>query len=172
MLRRYRNVSISIEKVQEFDSEEDRKLLVSLLSEYAEKISSLCDKLESHRAMKTQHGLLFIIIFNLGVLFSFYLYSSYAAVMIMLFSLALAVVFSDILSTRRWFAFLPFISIDREDARFVRDIKLLSKKLEKVVRIVSQIQEHLPKHISSRIEMDLRLTDAELVLERALPYIS
>jgi hypothetical protein len=87
------------------------------------------------------------------------------------FLLFVAALFVNILQTKRWLAFLPFLHIDREDARFVRDIKLLSKKLEKVVRIVSQIQDHLPKNISSRIEMDFRLADAELVLERALAYV-
>jgi hypothetical protein len=160
-------VSVSAEKIQEFDSEEDRKLLVSLLSEYAEKISSLCDKLESYRAKKNQRRLSLLILFGFGAMISSYFVRGDIA-----FSLAVAAAFVYTLSTRRWLAFLPFIPIDREDTRFVRDIKLLSKKLEKVVRIVSQIQEHLPKHISSRIEMDFRLADAELVLERALPYIS
>ncbi len=46
-----------------------------------------------------------------------------------------------------------------------RDAKTLSIKLEKVIRVASQIQEHVLNNVVSRIELDLRLTDAESALE-------
>jgi hypothetical protein len=53
----------------------------------------------------------------------------------------------------------------REKESSVRDARVIAKRLKKVVQFVSQMQEHSVNRISIRIEMDLRLADAEIALE-------
>ena len=45
------------------------------------------------------------------------------------------------------------------------DTKSLSVKLERVIRAASQAQEHAPDSFAGRIELDLRLADAESALQ-------
>jgi hypothetical protein len=172
-------MNVSTEPIREFDSEEDRKLLVSLLEEYSEKLSILCDKLETHRARKKNYLLLMVGTILIVAAVSFVRFNGSAEdlprMIIFIAALIAAPSYGVLListqNLERRFSKIRFLlPIDRKDERFVRDIKRLSKKLEKVVQIVSQIQEHLPRHISIRIEMDFRLTDAELVLERSILY--
>ena len=47
----------------------------------------------------------------------------------------------------------------------VQDGKILSAKLEKVIRAASQAQEHVLSNFLSRIELDLRLADAESAIQ-------
>ena len=44
------------------------------------------------------------------------------------------------------------------------DAKTLSNRLEKVVRLASQIEEHNVTNLVSRIELDLRIADSESAL--------
>jgi hypothetical protein len=53
----------------------------------------------------------------------------------------------------------------REKESSVRDARVIAKRLKKIVQFVSQMQEHSVNRISIRIEMDLRLADAEIALE-------
>ena len=46
-----------------------------------------------------------------------------------------------------------------------RDAKTFSIRLEKVVRLASQIEEHNVTNLVSRIELDLRIADAESALQ-------
>jgi hypothetical protein len=162
-------MSVSTEQIKGFDSEEDRQLLVSLLSEYAKKLSALCDAIEKYRDRKRMYRLGLIIAFLIA--FTTFRLASGAFSPVGVFISMIAFTFA-IAPPSYWPSPGVFSSGDRKDERLVRDITLLSKKLEKVVQIVSQLQEHSPENASSRIEMDFRLADAELVLERSISYIS
>jgi hypothetical protein len=160
-------MSVSAEQIKGFDSEEERQLLVSLLSEYAGKLSALCDAIENHRDRKRNYkiGLTISVFISSVIIFAlcaFYMNNGFLYPPLVA---GIAACFCIVIPSN-------FPSGDKKDERLVRDITLLSKKLEKVVQIVSQLQEHSPENVSSRIEMDFRLADAELVLERSISYVS
>jgi hypothetical protein len=168
-------MNLSTDKIQGFDSEEDRKLLISLLSEYSEKLSILCDKLEASRARKSQIRLVLAILVSFAATIGFVAMSSTGigkqqkeVVLSFVIALMNIIIVLMVMSNRWPSSFKFFIPINRGDERLARDIRLLSKKLGKVVQIVSQMQEHSPENVSTRIEMDFRLADAELVLERSI----
>jgi hypothetical protein len=187
-------MSVSTEQIKGFDSEEDRQLLVSLLSEYTEKLSSLSDALEKHRDRKRNYliglSIFFAIVFSaFGAIINYldvikpfertsnflHLYLATEAGKVFIFTVTTLLMCAVTLTTvpsSYWPLPSGFLNSDRKDERLVRDITLLSKKLEKVVQVVSQMQEHSPENVSGRIEMDFRLADAELVLERSISYIS
>jgi hypothetical protein len=172
------------EKTREPYSEEDQKLLISLLLEYSGKLVALCDEIEIYRAKKVRQ-LLFVSLFIAGFCYAIYLDQRSNIPEIVLFSVWVTVLF--VYSYVYWYMFkyapsgsgrhslfhrfsLPIYPTYPTEERLIREAKLISKKLEKVIRIVSQIQDHSLRDIPSRIEMDFRLTDAELVLERSLTY--
>jgi hypothetical protein len=146
---------------------EDRKLLISLLNEYSEKLSFTCSKIDKYKEnsrtlMLLQLGWMFsIVILTLIValngMSNLYRYILEGAVnTILVFSaLILISVFlnNQILQNKRKLRFLE------------RDASTIAIKLEKVIRLASQIQEHALNNVVSRIELDLRLADAESALE-------
>jgi amino acid transporter len=148
--------------------ESDMKLLVSLLAEYSDKLAEMCDKVEN---LKATENLVLIGMLICSIIFSmfFNLASSYSSkqpnsssptftlvgimvAVVIIFVLLLFKFFTDATKRRKW----------------LRNIALLSKKLERVTSILSQLEDHSLGNISSRLEMDFRLTDAEQSLDRAL----
>jgi phosphate starvation-inducible protein PhoH len=145
-------------KVEVYD-DEDRKLLVSLLNEYSEKLALICKKIDIQSRKNSLH----LTVLTAGILFTVaggaigFVYRE------TLFLTALLV------STFVFTGGVRVISVVSENLRekesSVRDARVIAKRLEKVVQLVSQMQEHSVNRISIRIEMDLRLADAEIALE-------
>jgi hypothetical protein len=170
--------SVPPEKTRE-SHKEDGEVLASLLVEYSDKLSNLCDGIEVHRAKKRMRLFLSWSIALCATIVAFV----YIAVFVPQFlSLYVSVIVASLIALPSlYLIFLPLGGgrstlyflwpVDLKEERFIREAKLLSNKLEKVIRIISQIQDHSPRNISSRIEMDFRLTEAELVLERSLLYV-
>jgi hypothetical protein len=147
-------------KALESYQEADIVLLISLLDEYSKKISNLCDKIEDSKA--TEHIAVAGVLFCLGMIVIFFWNFS---------SIDNRPILAGVLTI----AGLPIIPIlfkivanAKKRRKSVRDVMLLSKKLERVVQILSQVRENQQGNISSRIEMDFRLTEAEQSLERAI----
>jgi hypothetical protein len=178
MLRRIKDMSVGKEEEKlEAYNEEDQKLLVSLLNEYAEKMALSCEKIEKSIALQERRCLNAFTMMLLIVLFGFLIYLLETNYNLEVFLLINAYAFSKsivvpILTTLIVSMSIALVSsginvlnISFKTNMLIHDAKILSKKLEKVVQIVSQMQEHSVKRIASRIEMDLRLADAEIVLE-------
>jgi hypothetical protein len=190
--------SVPSDKTREPYSEEDQKLLVALLIEYSDKLSTVCDKIEVHRTRKRTQllslGLIicavtvvyyFVVIYVLKYSLSAHSLESAAimfapALIVLSYLFLIESSFSALSGRLEGNSLLPYTRLlslfnsllpaDVREERLIREAKLFSKKLDKIVRIISQIQDHSQKNIPSRIEMDFRLTDAELVLERSLLY--
>jgi hypothetical protein len=166
------SVGMPDEKTEGY-SEDDRKLLVSLLNEYTEKLSTICDKLD--KSMGEQDFNWFNSLLSSICLISFVfliwlnrisLYSPPGQYSLLSQFLLLASVCVIIFLLS--FLALNLVKISRVSLQIkksFRDARVLDKRLEKVTQIVSQIEEHSVRKLSSRIEMDLRLADAEIVLE-------
>jgi hypothetical protein len=161
--------SIPPEKTREFHKEENGEELTSLLVECSVELSSLCDGIEIHRAKKRMRRFFFFSIALCATAASYIYVTVFEQRLIFLYCVSVFSLFMAayallaLLATNR--LLLDFLlPIDLKEKKFSREAKLLSARLEKVIRIVSQIQDHSPKHIS-------RLTDAELVLERSLLYL-
>jgi hypothetical protein len=153
-------MSVSDEKIDEVSSEEDRKLLVSLLNEYSGKLELICDRIE----LKNRRNLRIFGFFIFGSLFlgvtSVWLYQR-GNLTFLNFLTPLAA-----LATGALGGFLENLSTNhRQKTSSVRDARVIAKRLEKVVRLVSQMHEHSVSSVSVKLEMDLRLADAEIVLE-------
>jgi hypothetical protein len=146
---------------------EDRKLLVSLLNEYSEKLLLTCGKIDKYKEnnrilMLLQLGLMFPIvnlslIVTLSGMLNLYRYILEGAVnTILAFSVLILItlfVINEIFHNKRKLRLLE------------RGASTIAIKLEKVIRLASQIQEHALINVVSRIELDLRLADAESALK-------
>jgi hypothetical protein len=156
--------------IEDYD-EEDRKLLVTLLNEYSEKLSVLCLTIDTHSykedlliaSVFAPIGILLFIIAPLFYSMFYYMGISFYVNNIY-FILVLTILISSILATYFLKSLEKLRRHQRQEKSIIWDAKVLAKKLEKIIIVVSQMQEHSSARLSRRIEMDLRLADAELVL--------
>jgi hypothetical protein len=170
-------MSASKEEQQQPISEEsysldDQKLIVSLLNEYSEKLLHICFQIDKQK----KKLLLFLLYFG-GLIISVILLvfavllgaltlkpvlflSGYAAENIFKLTLIFCIFMSIYL-----FIIFTFYEIKHSIKLLVNDASILAMRLEKVIRIASQIQEHVLSNFVSQLELDLRLTDAELALQ-------
>jgi hypothetical protein len=165
-----------IEEKLENYREEDRKLLVSILNEYTEKLSISCENidksltLQSRKLFDVNTLIFFIICCGISILLAeknsdirLFLYRNFGIIPIsvtwVLTVLSIIMLFALI---GRVFELSNVLFKTNE---LIRDVRIISKKLEKVVQIVSQMQEHSENRVASRVEMDLRLADAEIALD-------
>jgi hypothetical protein len=128
--------------------DEDIMLIISLLSEYSKKLLNICEDIDKNR----RYRLVSIIIALLScyILYSF----DYRQSFFVPSFLCLLYVF--ILSVN---------NIQQKLKLLRRDANTISFRLEKVIRVGSQTQEHVLDNFTSRIELDLRLSDAESALK-------
>jgi hypothetical protein len=160
----------NIEKPIQLLNSEDRVLLVSLLNEYQEKLVNLCGKIEKNIIYSS-----FSIFFDvtpfrnarfliINILFStFIIIFSYSA-----FSFPQNTIFAIILLISISYIAIYFKNEEKKLKILTREAKTISLRLEKIVRIASQIEDHLSRAIPTvitKIELDLRLADAESALE-------
>jgi hypothetical protein len=163
------------EKINAYN-EEDSQLLVSLLNEYAEKLEVSCGRIENLITSKDRRyayvfTLVCLIIVAgglIGILETNYHLNIFLVINAPAFSNAvltpiLTVTFIAMLALIVAYG-IEIVNISLKIDVLIRDAKILAKRLEKVVQIVSQIQEHAVERVSRRVEMDLRLADAEITL--------
>jgi hypothetical protein len=145
-------------------SDEDQKIIISLLGEYSEKLLAMCARIEKNKGRDSLIRAVSVVVpatilaltsFLIKVLpnrFFVAATSSYVASIIVLLFL------------------MPFIydynkSAAEEKALLMHHAEILSIKLEKVIRVASQVHEHVVRNFVGRLELDLRLTDAEAALQ-------
>lgn len=153
---------------EEVYSNEDRKLIISLLNEYSEKLLRVCDQIDKHEKRLRLFTLLVLGLIPL-VLIAYFITSRVSSLDPgTALSLGITIVAPIPL-------FLFFINAIYDNNKRVillkRDAKTLSAKLEKLIRIVSQAQEHVLSNFVSRVELDLRLADAESALDHFVSLI-
>ena len=137
-------------------SNEDRKLIISLLDEYAQKLMNICEKIDNYRETVERFFLLLIgvtILLTASLSTFFPSWQSSTLVLSLLFVFLMIVLGLTIFKARQKIILLK------------RDAKTLAIKLEKVIRVTSQFQEHITTNFVTRIELDLRLADAESALQ-------
>ena len=139
----------------------DIDLLISLLGEYGEKLIKLCEKIDNNK-QKYSLGEYFLPRLGGGIvlitwsIFSSGTYAHFVILGILIFSLFTISVAVSVRNTRKK------IKLSEREA------KKISSRLEKVIRIASQTQDNLsktPPNWIIRVELDLRLADAESALE-------
>lgn len=160
----------------------DIDLLISLMGEYGEKLISLCEKIEDNK-QKYSLGEFFLPRLGGGItlitwsIFSLQAYPYFVILGILIFAI-----------------FTIYVAVSAKHIRkkikiSEREAKKMSSRLEKVIRIASQIQDHFSTNrrrsaeiqalslisasikskpiplVISEVELDLRLADAESALE-------
>ena len=139
----------------------DIDLLISLLGEYGEKLIKLCEKIDNNK-QKYSLGEYFLPRLGGGIalitwsVFSLRTYSNFVMLGILIFAI-----------------FTTYVAVSAYNIRkkiklSEREAKKILLRLEKVIRIASQTQDNLSKSPPNwiiRVELDLRLADAESALE-------
>ena len=137
------------------------KLLISLLNEYGDKLVKLCDKIQDN---KKKFSLIQLFFPGLGggialiTCTIFYFQQNIYSAIIGIFIFILFTFYTAILTT----------NIKRKIKTSEREAKKILLRLEKVIHIASQTQDYLSPEIPTmmtRVELDLRLADAESALE-------
>ena len=129
-----------------------------LLNEYGEKLIKLCDRIENSRVKYYLTSSLFLVFGGCIALIawatSFFKENIYFAILgVLIFTLF--IIYTAIL----------FQNIKRKLKSLERSAKKKSLRLEKIIRIVSQIHNQTDKLSILALESDLRLADAESALE-------
>jgi low affinity Fe/Cu permease len=153
---------------EEVYSSEDRKILVSLLNEYSGKLLDVCGQLNKiHESSIVSRisgftgliGSIFFLLFDLlGYKLHEYAHND-AAYIIIGVILILTFISSAILLVQHTFEIKPKLILVERDAT------VLVIKLEKLIRVASQAEEHIFSNVVSKIEIDLRLADAESAVQ-------
>ena len=191
---------INIENSENLFTTEDRSLLVSLLNEYGDKLIKLCEKIEEVSVFYsffknffgsniTQNKYSFTFTFITSITFITFIFLFFIGALLqeagksnskipleflspISLSFLLAIIIWILLISK---LAIKVISEQKKLKILKREAKTISLRLEKIIRIASQIQEHLSPEIPSmiiRVELDLRLADAESALEYYQEMIS
>lgn len=150
---------------EEAYSDEDQKLLISLLSEYSERLLHMCKQIDEQEQNNTWLQLclltLVVAVFILAIFLSKIPFIPAAEGSTLIYSVLLIYAILIIFA-----GFNHIRSTSQKTQLLISDTEVISIKLEKVIRIASQAHEHVIKNAINRIEVDLRLTDAEFALQR------
>jgi hypothetical protein len=152
---------------EEIYNTEDRKLLISLLGEYSSKLSDICEKIDTYQRNK-----IFYLTLGMGTLFPL-------AVLLVIFvtnrfndlinhiwsSTTIAIFVVIVIIVGMFFSNSEFLYSTRKLRLLEQEAKKMAANLQDVIRLASQLEEHVLNDIISRIELRLRLTDAESALK-------
>ena len=149
-------------ELEQFYNSKDREVLISLLMEYSHKVFKICGQIEQEENF---HSIMILNLMWLTVAGTFAVIFPYLKVInpnikLLIFALL-------------FYSFcMGFYQINQRLKLLRRDAKTFSNRLEKVVRLASQIEEHNVSNLVSRIELDLRIADAESALAHLAHYQS
>lgn len=138
-------------------NEEDRQILLSLLQEYTEKLTDICSKIEDQIKFCRDFMMLCYFIGIVGILA---IVATNFHPLILFFVIAFSFVILGI------FVFiLVFINAPQTKIKILKNNGInLAIKLKRLVRTTSQFQENIEKTYVRKIQLDLRLADAESAL--------
>jgi hypothetical protein len=135
-------------------SDEDRKLIISLLNEYAEKLLNICEEIDKQQRFLTVSLLIYsLVIFIYFHLFYHFIDNTTATRSLII----IPIVFCT-------FMIYMYFGIQKLGL-LKRNARIISTRLEKVIRVASQLQEHILIDFAARLELALRLSDAEWALQ-------
>ncbi|MGK7945627.1 MAG: hypothetical protein AB4058_14280, partial [Microcystaceae cyanobacterium] len=132
-------------------NDEDRQVLLSLLQEYSDKLNSLNFQIEQRITFYNNFSIvtcLSSIMFLIVIFFTnqFFPYNLSLIIFFLVGGVSL----------------LQFITRKKTKRRILeKQAEVLAIKLERLVRTASQYQENVEKNYIRKIELDLRLGDAE-----------
>jgi ABC-type proline/glycine betaine transport system permease subunit len=148
---------LEYEEIQQNDK--NRELLLSLLREYTEKLNFISSQIE--QSVKFYQQYYFYICFWSLIIVITTIVLGYLKV-----SFNVWIFFVFWVSGMFVIVFIAYIKRDKINTnQMVKQSKLLAIKLERLVRTISQFQEHVEKNYAQKIELDLRLADAESALD-------
>jgi ABC-type transport system involved in multi-copper enzyme maturation permease subunit len=140
------------------DSQPRLEELNLLLNEYGEKLIKLCEKIEDYRIKYYLTSFLFLVFGGCIVLItwatSFFKENIYFAILGVLF-FTLFIIYTAIFVQ----------NIKRRLKSLEKTAKQISFRLEKIIRVASQIHNQTDQLSILALESDLRLADAESALE-------
>lgn len=137
--------------------------MILLLTEYSDKLLNICDQINRQWRRKCLFISLFAMFFFLLVISIIIALSLYNKVDQLMNNLTLLILNINLLLI----LFIPNIIDDtQQKLKWLRRYaKTLSINLEKIIRVSSQAEEHILRSVLHKIELDLRLADAETVLQ-------
>lgn len=134
----------------------DGRIIASLLKEYAEKLLNICEQISKHQRNLT----VLVLVFVFAIVAYMYFYYFIDNAIVTRSSIIISIVFCT---------FIIYIYLGIQKLFFLeRNATIVSIRLEKVIRAASQAQEHttMGRSFFSDLEVDLRLSDAELALQQ------
>ena len=138
---------------------EDREVLLALLQEYGNKLILLCQKISDLQVKILSSKCLILLIF---IVFGCFLTTIY-------FYLRISWIIGGFAFFLMILLGIYIISVSNQESKMLKLISneahRISVRLEKVVRLGYQIQENLTSNLVKKLELDLRLADAESALE-------
>jgi hypothetical protein len=142
-------------ELEQFYNSKDREVLLSLLMEYSHKVFKICDQIEQGENNISIMILTLMWLTVAGILLAVFPY--FKAINPNIKFLIFALLFATF--------YVNCYQINQRLKLLRRDAKTFSIRLEKVVRFASQMREHSVTNPVSRIELDLRIADAESALQ-------
>ncbi len=142
-------------ELEQFYNSKDREVLLSLLMEYSHKVFKICDQIEQGENNISIMILTFLMWLTVAGIF-FVIFPYLKAINPNIKFLIFALLFATF--------YVNCYQINQRLKLLRRDAKTFSIRLEKVVRLASQMREHSVTNAVSRIELDLRIADAESAL--------
>lgn len=135
--------------------QEDRKLIISLLNEYSEKLLNICEQIDRQQRNFDFLWLLLTFTWTMGV---YWLFSTKIITIITILIITIV---------SQSFIIYIYLGIQKQKRELLQKASIISAKLEKVIRAASQAQEHttMAGRFFSDLEVDLRLSDAEYALQ-------
>jgi len=153
-------------KQEPFYSSEDCELLVSILKEYSIKLELICTRINNQNKTET--------VFEVMAVFTIFVLIWLLVNLPKIYHYILSLLFSNIVGIISFFgALFSVLALTHYLMKFL-NLKMkyletrgmvISQKLEKTVRVASQIEEHFEKNFARRIELDFALSDAEAALK-------
>jgi cytochrome c-type biogenesis protein CcmE len=152
-------------------SKEDEKLIISLLNEYSNKLMLVFYKIDKQKKRLTLFFLYFgglitsVILLLYTVWLEIFTFNSVFASAGLAKTIFRLVLILSILMPVSVFIIFTFYQIKQNIKQLMIDANILALRLEKIIRVASQVHEHVLSNVVSRLELDLRLADAEIALQ-------
>ncbi|MFN5514002.1 MAG: hypothetical protein ACK5CA_04425 [Cyanobacteriota bacterium] len=135
-------------------STENRQVLISLLHEYGQNLFKLCEEISDFQA---RYNLLTIFSPLMGVILFLFINQIFRTIFWQITSFVLLIF---------WIFIIYCAWRDRKKLNRIKyQARRIRTRLEKVIRLGYQIQENMAFNVITKVELDLRLADAESALE-------
>jgi hypothetical protein len=154
----------------------DRKILVDLLQEYSTKLITICDNLFAAKNIQKSY-FYFILLSSFLIVFyivktrideiyyglqidRLWLINFFLSTSTTLIIFALTIKISSLSPF-----FKPYARSITQKRLLERDASIIAGKLEKVIQVTIEIQDQIETNLSRKLELDLRVADAQSALD-------